>query len=98
MAYTCDGAGRSPALSWSGAPANTAQFAVLAPQFVLAEVTLSFAGLGIHEPGVSWGTMLYGLRDVSILMSHGWMAFPCVPITVVFFTFQWVSRRMQYTE
>ncbi len=75
-----------------------AQFATLAPQFVLAEVTLSFAGLGIHEPGVSWGTMLSGLRDVTILMSHAWMALPCLPIAAVFFAFQWVSRRMQYTE
>ncbi|MBI4906989.1 MAG: ABC transporter permease [Acidobacteria bacterium] len=76
----------------------TAQFAVLAPQFVLAEVTLSFVGLGIGEPGVSWGTMLAGLRDVSILLPYAWMALPCIPIAAVFFAFQWVSRRMQYTE
>src|SRR5258706_9888156 len=34
------------------------QMAVLIPQFILAEVILSFLGLGIGEPFPSWGNML----------------------------------------
>src|SRR5262245_33145099 len=34
------------------------QFAVLVPQYILAEVTLSFFGLGVAEPTPSWGNML----------------------------------------
>ncbi|MGH9160516.1 MAG: ABC transporter permease, partial [Vicinamibacteraceae bacterium] len=34
------------------------QAAVLVPQFILAETTLSFLGLGVGEPTPSWGGML----------------------------------------
>jgi ABC-type dipeptide/oligopeptide/nickel transport system permease subunit len=34
------------------------QAALLVPQYVLAEVTLSFVGLGVAEPAPSWGNML----------------------------------------
>ena len=38
------------------------QLALLVPRFVLAEVTLSFLGLGVGEPVPSWGNMLASLR------------------------------------
>ncbi|MFN7939803.1 MAG: ABC transporter permease [Bryobacteraceae bacterium] len=78
--------------------AAVAQFTTLAPQFVLAETTLSFLGLGVQEPGVSWGILLSALRDVPVLFSHTWMALPCIPIAGVFFLMQWGSRLMQYTD
>src|SRR6266849_4940881 len=34
------------------------QAAILVPQFVLAEMTLSFLGLGVPEPTASWGNLL----------------------------------------
>ena len=34
------------------------QMAIMVPQFILAEVILSFLGLGIGEPFPSWGNML----------------------------------------
>lgn len=78
--------------------AALAQFTVLAPQIVLAESTLSFLGLGVQEPGVSWGIVLASLRDTPVLMTHAWLAIPCVPIEVVVHLLQWVSRAMQYTD
>ena len=36
------------------------QATVLIPQYILAEVTLSFLGLGVGEPAPSWGNMLVG--------------------------------------
>src|SRR5258707_13534918 len=38
------------------------QAALLVPQYILAEVTLSFLGLGVSEPEPSWGTMLSAFR------------------------------------
>lgn len=78
--------------------AALAQFTSLAPQFVLAEATLSFLGLGVQEPGVSWGILLSGLRDASVLLSHAWMALPCIPIAGMFFILQWAARMLQYTD
>ncbi len=59
------------------------QATVLIPQFVLAEVTFSFLGLGIGEPFPSWGSMLAEARQYHALVSHAWMlapAFAAVPI------------------
>jgi peptide/nickel transport system permease protein len=59
------------------------QATVLIPQFILAEVTLSFLGLGIGEPLPSWGNMLAEARQYHALVSHAWMlapAFAAVPI------------------
>src|SRR5436190_1221177 len=49
------------------------QGALLVPQFVLAEVTLSFFGLGVGEPVPSWGNMLAGLQRYQVLSSYWWM-------------------------
>ena len=59
------------------------QATVLIPQFILAEVTLSFLGLGIGEPLPSWGNMLAEARQYHALVAHAWMlapAFATIPI------------------
>ena len=38
------------------------QFLLLLPGYVLAEVTLTFFGLGVGEPAASWGNLLIPLR------------------------------------
>ena len=45
------------------------QFAVLIPQYILAEVTLSFFGLGVGEPVPSWGNMLAAAQQYEVLTS-----------------------------
>lgn len=52
------------------------QATVLIPQYILAEVTLSFLGLGVGEPVPSWGNMLAEARQYHALVSHGWMLAP----------------------
>lgn len=39
------------------------QAAILIPQYVLAEMTLSFRGLGVLEPVPSWGNLLSSLHQ-----------------------------------
>ncbi len=59
--YTCDGAGRSPPLSWSGAPANTVEYALLMTtlardgekwNWVLHGIPAGTTGLAEGEKGV----------------------------------------------
>ena len=45
-------------------PLLLTQAAVLVPQYVLAEMTLSFLGLGVAEPAPSWGNMLAPLQTI----------------------------------
>ena len=48
-------------------PVMITQMVVLVPQFILAEVVLSFLGLGISEPFPSWGNMLAYAQQYHIL-------------------------------
>jgi peptide/nickel transport system permease protein len=54
------------------------QMALLVPHFVLAEVLLSFLGLGIGEPTPSWGNMLAAAQQYQVLVSYWWMLLPGV--------------------
>ena len=60
------------------------QAAILVPQFVLAEMTLSFLGLGVPEPVPSLGNLLSNLQQYSVLASYWWMYLPAL-IMVPFF-------------
>ena len=48
------------------------QAALLVPQYVIAEVTLSFFGLGLSEPVPSWGNLLANLQQYNVLVSYWW--------------------------
>ena len=59
------------------------QAALLLPQFILAEVTLSFLGLGVAEPAVSWGNLLAPLRQIAIIGTSWWMVLPVLLLVAV---------------
>lgn len=63
------------------------QFALTAPTFILAEITLSFLGVGVQEPNASWGTMLADAKELSVLKNYWWMLVPvgCVFLTALAF-------------
>jgi peptide/nickel transport system permease protein len=59
------------------------QATVLIPQYILAEVALSFLGLGVGEPVPSWGNMLAEAQQYHALVEHGWMLAPGLAIIPV---------------
>jgi peptide/nickel transport system permease protein len=63
------------------------QAAVLVPQYILAEVTLSFLGLGVSEPAPSWGNMLGSLQHYHVLVSYWWMWAPGLALVPVFLAY-----------
>jgi peptide/nickel transport system permease protein len=63
------------------------QTALLVPRYILAEVTMSFLGLGVNEPAASWGLMLASLQQYHALVSHWWMWIPAVLLIPVFFAY-----------
>lgn len=66
------------------------QAALLVPQYILAEVTFSFLGLGMGEPQPSWGNMLAGLQNYYTLTAHWWMlasGLALVPVFLLLFSF-----------
>ncbi len=68
------------------------QAALYIPQYITAEVTLSFFGLGVSEPAPSWGNMLAQLRTLFVLESCWWMFTPAVALILVLGLFQWFFR------
>ncbi len=70
------------------------QAAILIPQFVLAEMTLSFLGLGIPEPAPSWGNLLTTLQQYNVLVSYWWMYLPAVAIVPFFVGYQGLANTL----
>jgi peptide/nickel transport system permease protein len=65
------------------------QMTLLIPLYVLAEVTLTFLGLGVGEPMPSWGSLLSSLQQYYVLSSYWWMFLPAlllIPLFLVFYT------------
>lgn len=71
------------------------QAAVLVPQFVLAEVTLSFLGLGVPEPIPSWGNLLANLQQYSVLVSYWWMYIPALAMVPFFLGYLGLASFLQ---
>ena len=59
------------------------------PGMILAETSLSFLGLGLRAPVVSWGTMLQAAQNVGAVNSYPWLMWPAafVVITIMAFNF-----------
>jgi len=60
------------------------QALVLFPRFVLAEVTLSFLGLGIGAPEPSWGELMLSLKQPYLLHDQWWRVLPLILMLPVF--------------
>jgi peptide/nickel transport system permease protein len=60
------------------------QMALLVPLFMMAEVTLSFLGLGVGEPYPSWGNMLASAQQFHVISSYWWMLLPGLAPAPVF--------------
>ncbi len=59
------------------------------PSMILGETALSFLGLGIRPPAVSWGTMMQDAQNVRTVMENPWLMIPSlfVVLTVLAFNF-----------
>ena len=71
------------------------QMEVLIPQFILAEVVLSFLGLGIGEPFPSWGNMLAQAQQYHVLISYWWMLLPGLAPVPVFLAYHSLAATLQ---
>ena len=71
------------------------QATILVPQYVLAEMTLSFLGLGVPEPVASWGNLLGNLQQYSVLISYWWMYLPALVIVPFFLCYLGLASALQ---
>ena len=71
------------------------QAAILIPQYVLAEMTLSFLGFGVPEPVPSWGNLLSSLQQYSVLVSYWWMYLPALAMAPFFLGYLRLASSLQ---
>ena len=59
------------------------------PRMILGETALSFLGIGMQPPAVSWGVLLQDAQDIAAIAHHPWQLIPVIPVimTVLMFNF-----------
>ncbi|MEE4195379.1 MAG: ABC transporter permease [Anaerolineae bacterium] len=52
------------------------------PGMILGETSLSFLGLGILPPAVSWGALLVDAQQISVIVLHPWLLIPAAAVLI----------------
>lgn len=68
-----------------------ASAALSIPSMILGETALSFLGLGLRAPAVSWGVMLNDAQHLSSIEIYPWTALPMLPIIIVVLAFSFMG-------
>ncbi|MEM7546378.1 MAG: ABC transporter permease [Pseudomonadota bacterium] len=61
------------------------------PAMILGETALSFLGLGLRPPAVSWGLMLNDALDLTVVEIYPWLLMPLVPVIMVVLAFSFLG-------
>lgn len=61
------------------------------PSIILAEAFLSFLGIGIQEPLMSWGTLMYNAQNLQTLGSNLWIMSPVIFIVAAVLGFNFLG-------
>ncbi len=61
------------------------------PAMIISETSLSFLGLGLRPPAVSWGVLLQQAQNVQALAISPWLLLPAIPVTVVILAFNFTG-------
>lgn len=61
------------------------------PAMIISETSLSFLGLGLRPPAVSWGILLQDAQNIQVLAGAPWLLSAAVPVTVVILAFNFLG-------
>lgn len=61
------------------------------PQIILAEAFLSFLGIGIQEPWMSWGLLMHDAQNLQTLGTHPWIMLPVIFIIIAVLGFNFLG-------
>jgi peptide/nickel transport system permease protein len=61
------------------------------PAMILGETALSFLGIGMQPPGVSWGVLLQGAQNLGNIAHHPWQLIPVIFVIVTVLMFNFVG-------
>jgi peptide/nickel transport system permease protein len=57
------------------------------PAMVISETALSFLGLGLRPPAISWGVLLQQAQNVQTVALSPWLLLPALPVILVILAF-----------
>ena len=61
------------------------------PYMILGETALSFLGLGLRPPVVSWGTLLQDAQNVHAVLLHPWLLIPGLFVVAAVLAFNFLG-------
>jgi peptide/nickel transport system permease protein len=61
------------------------------PAMIISETTLSFLGLGLRPPAISWGVLLQDAQNLQTLALAPWLLFAAIPVIVVILAFNFLG-------
>jgi peptide/nickel transport system permease protein len=61
------------------------------PNMILGETTLSFLGLGLRPPTVSWGVLLQDAQNLAAVSAYPWLMFPALMVILAVLAFNFVG-------
>jgi peptide/nickel transport system permease protein len=61
------------------------------PVMIVSETSLSFLGLGLRPPAISWGILLQDAQNVQVLAGAPWLLAAAVPVILVILAFNFLG-------
>jgi peptide/nickel transport system permease protein len=68
---------------------------LMIPGMIIGETALSFLGLGMQPPAVSWGVLLQDAQDLVTLALHPWKLIPSIFVIVTVLMFNFLGDGMR---
>jgi len=61
------------------------------PAMIIAETSLSFLGLGLRAPAISWGVLLQQAQNIQAVALSPWLLYPALPVIVAVLAFNFLG-------
>ncbi|MEM9736182.1 MAG: ABC transporter permease, partial [Pseudomonadota bacterium] len=65
------------------------------PAMILGETALSFLGLGLRPPAVSWGMMLNDALNLNAVELYPWIMLPMIPVILAVLAFSFMGDALR---
>ncbi len=61
------------------------------PAMIVSETSLSFLGLGLRPPAISWGTLLQAAQNIQSVATTPWLLIPAIPMIIAILAFNFLG-------
>ena len=61
------------------------------PAMIISETSLSFLGLGLRPPAISWGVLLQDAQNIQALAISPWLLIPTIPVVIAVLAFNFMG-------